>query len=63
MSWGNGYQTRRGEQAPNSKLNAAAIDAMRALRESGYTLQEIAQSAGVSINTVRRALIGETYSD
>lgn len=58
-----GYQTRRGEASPNAKLNASDREEIKERRQRGDTYAEIASDLGVSINTVRNAERGWTYSD
>lgn len=57
------YQTRRGEQAPNSKLSASDRQEIRERRQRGDTYAEIARDLGVSITTVRKVDQGLSYCD
>lgn len=56
-----GYRTRRGEEAPNAKLNRALISEIRRRRAEGETYQQIADELGVARNTVRNAEQGASY--
>jgi DNA-binding CsgD family transcriptional regulator len=56
-----GYQTRRGEQAPNARLNAQDRQEIKRRRAEGDTYAEIARDLGVSINTVRKVDQGISY--
>lgn len=58
-----GYRTRRGEEAPNSKLSQADRREIKERRERGDTYAEIAADLGVSINTVRKVDQGISYQD
>lgn len=58
-----GYQTRRGEQAPNSKLTSTDRQEIKERRARGDTYAEIAADLGVSINTVRKVDQGMSYQD
>lgn len=58
-----GYKTRRGEQAPNSRLTQEMREYIRQARAAGATYAQIAHELGVSIATVRRADQGWTYQD
>jgi DNA-directed RNA polymerase specialized sigma24 family protein len=58
-----GYQTRRGEDAPNAKLTVSDRQEIRQRRERGDTYAEIAADLGVSINTVRKVAQGISYQD
>ena len=58
-----GYRTRKGEDAPNARLNAAARAHIKERRAEGATYAQIAAELGVCINTVRNAERGWTYSD
>lgn len=55
--------TRRGEDAPNAKLNRNLIQKCRERRAEGATLRELAEDARVSIECIRRALNGDSYSE
>jgi IS30 family transposase len=57
------YRTRRGENAPNSRLTAAMRDYIKAARTAGATYEQIAAELGVSEITVRRADQRQTYWD
>lgn len=56
-----GYQTRRGESAPNHKLDSQARAYIREQREKGATYAQIAAALGVCVNTVRKAEQGISY--
>ncbi len=58
-----GYRTRRGEDAPNSKLSSTDRQEIKERRERGDTYAEIAADLGVSINTVRKVDQGISYQD
>ena len=58
-----GYQTRRGESAPNSKLRSDDRQQIKDRRGKGDTYAEIAKDLGVSINTVRKVDQGQSYRD
>ena len=58
-----GYKTRRGEQAPNSRLTQEMREYIRQARAAGATYAQIAHELGVSVNTVRNADQRLTYWD
>ena len=58
-----GYQTRRGEDAPNSRLKADDRQQIKERRQRGETYERIARDLGVSRETVRKADQGQTYCD
>jgi len=58
-----GYQTRRGEQAPNARLKADDRQQIKDRRGKGDTYAEIAKDLGVSINTVRKVDQGQSYRE
>lgn len=65
--WRQGYQTRRGSQAPNAAWGEAEAKSVkqqiRQRRAQGDTYAEIAADLGVSINTVRNMERGLSYQD
>jgi DNA-binding CsgD family transcriptional regulator len=56
-----GYQTRRGNDAPNASLSDYDKAEIKRRRAEGDTYEEIAQDLGKSYSTVRRFDRGETY--
>lgn len=58
-----GYRTRRGEEAPNSKLRSDDRQQIKERRGKGDTYAEIAKDLGVSINTVRKVDQGQSYRE
>ena len=56
-----GYRTRRGEEAPNSKLSSSDREEIKRRRREGDTYAEIASDLGVSAETVRKADQGISY--
>jgi DNA-binding NarL/FixJ family response regulator len=58
-----GYRTRRGESAPNSKLDSSDREEIKRRRSQGDTYAEIAQDLGVCINTVRKVAQGISYQE
>lgn len=58
-----GYRTRKGEDAPNARLNATARAHIKERRAAGATYAQIAEELSVCVNTVRNAERGWTYSE
>lgn len=58
-----GYRTRKGEDAPNHKLERSDRVYIRERRAAGATYAQIAEELSVCVNTVRNAERGWTYSE
>lgn len=58
-----GYKTRRGNDAPNSKLSPSDREEIKERRARGETLAEIAADYGVCINTIKKVVDGISYQD
>jgi len=59
-------RTRRGERAPNAKLNRQLIaEAKRLSEEEDYTLKQIKARLELdcTTETIRKAIKGETYRE
>ena len=61
MSWG--YQTRRGEEAPNARLTQGEAEEIRErYQQERCTMRKLAEQYGVSEGTIRRVVTGQSYS-
>lgn len=58
-----GYRTRRGEDAPNSRLTASDRQEIKERRQRGDTYAQIASDLGVSRETVRKVDQGVSYQE
>lgn len=57
-----GEHSIRGERHPNAKLTARAVQAMRDLRDLGYSFADIAKWFGVGISGATLAIKGRNWS-
>lgn len=53
--------TRRGSDAPQSKLNEDAVRLIRSKKLTRSRLAKLAKKYGVSLTTIRHAYIGENW--